>query len=353
MAMRESRDKPATKQPAMTEPSTVGRPKNGGAGEHKAGQADERRQGDEDDDRAWPWAEAGAGAGDYHERARHPHRQPEPLHPVVFDRWPAAVACRPNLSRRYVRAVAARDGRARVALDVALNSVERSCIGRRRGSRPSEGRRRTLRRAAGRLSGGCSGRHRTFRTTHQWQPVPGARVAAAKVLLRGRVGAGVRREVPHHVGGAVGVLHRQKGQQVLAGARRVAGVLEFAAGEAERVQNLMDDQAAPARDGVVGGDARHARRARRQRLVRHLLQPGEDEPQGTATRVDLACTPGACHALVARRLGHGEDDVACHARGAVVVVHRHEGRRLAVGRAPLANVVPLRLHGALRGRVAV
>mmetsp|Transcript_14107 Transcript_14107/g.43089 ORF Transcript_14107/g.43089 Transcript_14107/m.43089 type:complete len:222 (+) Transcript_14107:2270-2935(+) len=118
------------------------------------------------------------------------------------------------------------------------------------------------------------------------------------------------------------------------------------------MKNLVDDEAAPARNSLLRAEAGQPRLARLEILVRHALDPRKDEPQRPAERVDRARRARAGDALVARRFGDRKDDVALHPGIAVRVIHRHEGRGLAVGRAALSNLVALGLHRASRARVA-
>ena len=120
--------------------------------------------------------------------------------------------------------------------------------------------------------------------------------------------------------------------ELLALARRVARRTEHDVREAERVEQLVDDE------GAVLGD----QLLRRARHARRVLDPGEDEPRGAARAVVRARAAGARDAGECGRLGDREDRVRLHAVDAVCLfVGREAVKHRAVPRTRLLGRVAL------------
>mmetsp|Transcript_3045 Transcript_3045/g.6324 ORF Transcript_3045/g.6324 Transcript_3045/m.6324 type:complete len:737 (-) Transcript_3045:517-2727(-) len=159
---------------------------------------------------------------------------------------------------------------------------------------------------------------------HQRQAEPLRFVRAVEVLLRQRVSAPAHK-VPHLVGGAVDVGDLLESEQALARARAVARAVEHRVREAQRVDDLVDDEAARVDEVLFVVVAQ---------LV-EALDPREDEPERPALLVGHAVRAGAAHARHHRRLRHREHRVGVDAVGAVGRIDRDAAEHRAVGRARL------------------
>ena len=166
---------------------------------------------------------------------------------------------------------------------------------------------------------------------HERQPVPRAVARAAEVVLRELVRAPLAEE-PDLVGGAVEVLHLAEGHQALALSLRVRGRAELDVGEAEAMNDLVDDERAVLLQELL---------CRLTRIADDFLDPSKHNPRGSACLLRGAPATSAGHARNDRWLGDAQDDVSSHARLAVVRRYRCTVDQRAVASACLLLGVPL------------